>query len=277
MTTIRPTHLSVLIGAVALVGSLLPCQVAHASVSGEFSVDILVNGAPLREYSARGATYIEAVADAEYSIRLHNRSGRRVAVALAVDGLNSIDARTSTAARASKWVLDPHQSITIEGWQTSQKEARRFFFTTEDSSYGAWLGKTTNLGVIEAVVFRERALPNELADSEADRSRDRSEASGAPSPAPTQAGRQQEAAAKRLPDELAATGIGRRLDNPVRRVHLDLEPVPTASVRIRYEYRPQLVALGVLPAPGLVDPLERREQARGFSDAGFCPVPPNAR
>jgi len=49
-----------------------------------------------------------------------------VAVALSVDGLNTIDARETTAAGARKWVLDPYQIVTISGWQTSQTEARRF-------------------------------------------------------------------------------------------------------------------------------------------------------
>ena len=58
-----------------------------------------------------------------------------MAVALSVDGLNTIDARETTAADARKWVLDPYQTVTISGWQTSQTEARRFEFTTEARSY----------------------------------------------------------------------------------------------------------------------------------------------
>ena len=34
--------------------------------------------------------------------------------------------------------------------------ARRFEFTSQEQSYGAWLGKTANLGIITAVFFRER-------------------------------------------------------------------------------------------------------------------------
>jgi len=40
-------------------------------------------------------------------------------------------------------------------------------------------------------------------------------------------------------------------------------------VRIRYEFRPQLVKLGILPAP--IAPMERRERARGFGE--YCPQP----
>ncbi len=110
---------------------------------------------PLNEIAARGTTYIEAVKHAEYSIRLRNNTASRLAVALAVDGLNTIDAKTTDPKTASKWVLDPWRTVTIDGWQIGPDTARKFFFTSEDKSYGAWLGKTANLGVVEAVAYRE--------------------------------------------------------------------------------------------------------------------------
>jgi hypothetical protein len=72
-------------------------------------------------------------------------------------------------------------------------------------------------------------------------------------------------------EEYAATGIGRETAHPVQVVDLDLEDHPVASISLRYEYRPQLVTLGVLP-PADPDRLTRRQRARGF-DQGFCPVP----
>lgn len=242
----------------------------EALESGACHIEILVDGTPLTEYPARGTTYVEALRGREYGVRLTNRTDRRIAVALAVDGLNSIDAKTTAARQASKWVLGPHETITINGWQTSSTDARRFFFTTEERSYGAWLDKVENLGVIEAVVFRERVqriAPDPIpgrrsagASAPADRAR--------PS-APTE----QESAEKSDADDLAATGIGRRIDHRVRRVHLDLEDRPVAHVRLRYEYRQQLVHLGVLPSPEEQSALARRERARGFSDFEFSPDP----
>ena len=250
---------------------------ARALVSGDVAVEILVGGEPLREYVARGTTYIEALQGAEYSVRLHNRSDIRVAVALAVDGLNSIDAKTTPAHTAAKWVLDPWETITVDGWQISQQAARRFVFATEPDSYGAWLGRTANLGAIEAVVFRERPLARGFANgmTESGKAADgakRQQERAAPQPNQTK-----QSAAGALSQEHAATGIGRRVDNPVRRVELELEPEPASRIRIRYEYRPQLVALGVLPRPAVDHPLDRREQARGFSDSDFCPDPGNWR
>src|SRR5262245_14338288 len=86
-----------------------------------FEVDVIVNGRPLTEYYSRGRTYVEALQGAEYELRLRNSSSDRVAVALSVDGLNSIDARHHSAWNASKWVIEPYQTITISGWQMSSE------------------------------------------------------------------------------------------------------------------------------------------------------------
>ena len=72
-----------------------------------------------------------------------------------------------------------------------------------------------------------------------------------------------------LSDDYAATGMGRRTRHEVERVDIDLDPQPVASIRIRYEFRAQLVKLGILPESPR--PIERREQARGFG--GYCPEP----
>src|SRR5688500_6716350 len=68
-------------------------------------VDILVNDVPRQRYAHNGRWYVEAIKGREYAIRLRNPYGVRVAVALSVDGLNTIDARQTTAGEARKWVL----------------------------------------------------------------------------------------------------------------------------------------------------------------------------
>ena len=85
---------------------------------------LAVDGKPLTEYPARGTTYIEALHGREYTLRLTNLIGRRIAVALAVDGLNSIDAKTTPASEASKWVLGPYETITIESILGSTRDVR---------------------------------------------------------------------------------------------------------------------------------------------------------
>jgi len=233
-------------------------------------VEILVNGAQQRLYEHRGRWYVEALKGREYAIRLRNPYAVRVAVALSVDGLNTIDARQTTAADARKWVLDPYESVTISGWQTSRTEARRFEFTTEAESYAQALGRGANLGVITAAMFRERVTT--IARAPADSSR-RAEA---PPSAAAQESSAKAAGNARANDEYAATGMGSRIDHAVTQVWLDLEAAPAQTVNIRYEFRPQLARLGILPVSPAHDPLERRERARGF-EPGFSPEPPRRR
>ena len=125
-------------------------------IDGAVDVHVLVNGTPLQEYFARGRRYVEALEGAEYEISIRNGLPTRIAVALSVDGLNSIDAKHTTAWNSSKWVIAPYQTIRIGGWQMSSERARRFYFTTERDSYAAKLGQAANLGVISVVAFRER-------------------------------------------------------------------------------------------------------------------------
>jgi hypothetical protein len=177
-----------------------------------------------------------------------------VAVALSVDGLNTIDARHTSALNASKWVIEPYQTITISGWQMSSERARRFYFTNERDSYGAKLGQTANLGVISAVFFKERGRIVPLTPPYPI-SRNKNE--------PEQSAKSQSgAAAPMRDDDYAATGIGRNVRNDVRWVDMDLESRPAAEVTIRYEYYSALLKLGVVPRQ---TSLERREDSRGFS------------
>jgi hypothetical protein len=284
--------------ALALVPLALPLASAAPALAvaqGPYTLEVLVDGRPLAELYGNGRHYVEAFAGREYSLRLTNNTGRRVAIAVSVDGLNSIDARTTTAQAGSKWILGPYESIVLDGWQTSSALARRFYFTTEKGSYGAWLGKTDNLGVIAAVVFRERLPETEQPRYFRERGAPAAPGSGAeggvrggaPSaaaPAPPEAdradGRAESHLAPKEPnepeaqlsDEYAATGIGREVDHQVKRVRFRAERSAAACLELRYEYRPALVRLGLLPPAHPRDPLERRERAHGF-EPGFAPDP----
>jgi hypothetical protein len=234
-------------------------------------VEILVDGAHLQRYAHGGRWYIEALKGREYAIRLRNPYAVRVAVALSIDGLNTIDARQTTAAAARKWVLDPYETVTISGWQTSKTEARRFEFTTETRSYAQALGKTANLGVISAVFFKERVFTT---------SKDYVAGGQAAAPQSSESIEQQASAAadrkETAADKYAATGMGRRTNHAVTQISLDLEHTPAHTVNIRYEFHPQLVRLGVLPPAPAADPLQRRERAHGF-EPDFCPEPLHQR
>src|SRR5262245_11835683 len=242
-----------------------PAPACEAPPALDYTMEILVDGRPLTLLAGSNSTYVEALKEREYSIRLTNRTGARVAAALSVDGLNVIDAKRTSAREARKWILDPWQSITLDGWQVSSSTARRFVFTTEEKSYGAWLGRTGDLGIVSAAFFRERPRPiAPPAPVEKERLRvlPQSEAPEA---------RQRDAAAEGMKkDEYAATGIGRAVDHSVIEVEFDEEATPARVLTYRYEYRDALVRLGVLPDSR---PLARREHASGFTDTGFAPDP----
>lgn len=254
-----------------------------------FTVEVLIDGRRASEYAARGRRYIEALENAEYELRIHNPTPNRVAVAVAVDGMNTIDARHTSAWDAHKWVVEPYTTISVRGWQMSSENARRFYFTTERDSYGAKLGQTANLGLISAVFFRERKPSvitpitpggrDQKSGSDKDEMR-RDE--NAPLKSGESAGRADRAAAAKSPgantypppdDESAATGIGRTIQNGVTWIKLDLDPRPVGEITIRYEYRAGLVRLGIIPRDNpRPDVLNRRERAEGF-EPKYCPQP----
>jgi len=272
--------------AVADYGVALPPSEQHRPivVDSRFEIDVLVNGRSLQEYHARGKSYVEAIAGAEYEVRIRNPLPYRIAVALSVDGLNSIDARRTSAWTASKWVIEPYGTIHIGGWQMSSERARRFYFTTERESYASKLGQTSNLGLISAVFFREiRPIrvpiappprPHPRYEEDGARSRKKSEAPTASADAQRAANERSDSIAPVPDDESAATGIGRSVRNDVSWVNMDLDSRPAAEVTLRYEYYPALVRLGILPRQyDRPDSLRRREGATGFEDRRFSPEP----
>jgi hypothetical protein len=247
---------------------------------GSFGLDVLVGGSPLEALYGRGRRYVEAPEGEEYELLVRNPLPVRVAVALSVDGLNTIDARRTTAWESSKWVIEPYGTIRISGWQMSSGRARRFYFTTERDSYAARLGRASDLGVITAVFFRESAPrpypvtpPPSYGRGRSDAPKDEEmRAEGAERSAK---GSGSTAARPRYDDDgYAATGIGRSVGNDVTWVQMPLERSPAAELTVRYEYRDALVRLGVLPRPWRDDgALRRRERARGFEDPAYCPEP----
>jgi len=95
-------------------------------------------------------------------------------------------------------------------------------------------------------------------------SRDR--AAGAMSAPPSAA---PPATARKEADRFAATGIGDRTDFRVQWTTFDEDPTPAARVSLRYEFRTELVRLGVLPRE---DDLYARDRGRGF-EREYAPDP----
>jgi hypothetical protein len=253
----------------------------RASDNAGYSLTVLVDGAATPEYAARRRVYVEALKGKEFVLRISNPTNRRVAVALSVDGRNVIDAKRSTSGDAAKWVLGPWETIDVPGWQVSGATSRRFFFTETSRSYANWLGDTANVGTIEAVFYRERMrdprpaerrwkdepLAREGAPSRDEASRDDGQRSpaGAPPTAQSPSGSK----TKKAEDSYAATGIGNATEFPVEWVAFEAESSPAARIALRYEFRAELVRLGVLPRE---EELFARDRAHGF-EHDYAPDP----
>lgn len=265
------------ISAVAVVILALGAAPLAAGWAHGFDLSLLVDGREAPEYEHAGKVYVEALRGRTFSLRISNPTSERIAVALSVDGRNVVDAKRSSAQAAAKWILAPGQVIEIPGWQVSGRTARRFFFTDTRRSYAKWLGDTGNVGVIEAVFFREkRRWRAPIAEGDAgalgapapeEQARRDSSPPGTATAAPELRARER---ARPESDDMAATGIGERTDFAVQWVEFDEDPDPAARVALRYEFRRELVRLGVLPRSG--DALAARERARGF-EPRYAPDP----
>jgi hypothetical protein len=261
--------------AISLAAGALP-----AAERDRFEMSVVVDGSPATEYPFAGRTYIEAIRGRSFAIRLHNPTGARVAVALSVDGLDVVDARRTTALAATKWILEPWQTVEIPGWQVSGEASRRFFFTETGHSYAKWIGDTRNVGTIEAVFFRERMrAPRPLAkDSPSPLERQQAPAEpehgaagreGRPSSSEGVVGGVPGGVPGPEADRFAATGIGERTSFPVRWVDFQEDPSSPTAISLRYEFRRELVRLGVLS--GQWD-LYARDRGRGF-ERQYAPEP----
>jgi hypothetical protein len=222
--------------------------------------------------------YLEARRGSRYSVALANRTGERVGVVLTVDGLNAISGERDMG-RGRMYVLDPWQRTSVRGWRTSLRDVRQFTFVDEQVSYAARSGKANEkMGWIEIAVYRERRpfvrwaphreRPERPAPIEStgdarkkaapESARDAAEAAA---PAPLAGGQ-----ARAYP----GTGWGPHAHDPVVLVSFDPENEPSERVTLRYEYRPALIALGVLPRA--VPPRDRL-WARDHAEPGFAQPP----
>jgi hypothetical protein len=251
------------------------------------TVSVEVDGGPAPLYPApdgSGRYYVEARRGCRYSVALANRTGERIGVVLTVDGLNAISGQRDEG-RGRMYVLDPWQRTSVQGWRTSLEEVRQFTFVDERASYAARSGKANEkMGWIEIAAYRERRAfvrsvprhevppprPYPIESGSENDAREKAAPAAAPArdsaegaAAPTLAGRAQ---ARAYP----GTGWGERAHDPVVLVSFDPETEPSERVTLRYEYRPALVALGVLPRPV---PSRDRLWQRDHAEPGFAPPP----
>jgi len=132
-------------------------------------VDVTVidrdTSAALPTYRHDGKLYIAGTPGHRYAVHMTNRTGARVLTVLSVDGVNAVSGETASAQQTG-YVLDPYQSLEVDGWRKSLSEIAQFNFTALSNSYAARTGRPNNVGVIGVAVFREKQHPIELEQRE---------------------------------------------------------------------------------------------------------------
>ncbi len=240
------------------------------------------SGAVLPVYRHQGEHWVVGRPGARYAVSVRNATGARVLSVISVDGVNVVSGETASWEQTG-YVLAPWQATDITGWRKSDAEVAAFHFTASSASYASRTGRPDHVGVIGIAVFREKlpppppvavpySLPRAMPESrDAASAQGQHESAGAAaeksaqSPAPGDADARAEHAdpgsARSREDRLASgkaapaaaaprlgTGHGEREASLVshtafeRRAHR-----PDELIRIRYDSRENLVALGVIP------------------------------
>ena len=266
-------------------------------------VQLQVDGGAAPLYWAPGRNdrrYFQAFAGRNYSLVLRNNTGNRVAVLLAVDGLNAVNGEiTRLNSSEPMYVLGPWEQATIRGWRTSLHEIRRFVFVDERRSYAERTGQAnSDMGWIRVLSFREQLPwweknkrewgrvknmyrdsgpgsslpppPSEAPQAKSQESLDQV----APAPKPSAGYRssvpqEQDSRAQREDGSFPGTGWGERREDHVRQVRFTPESNATDRLVFRYEYGAGLRALGIFPVR--IEDRDRLRERDG--DLGFARPP----
>jgi len=112
-------------------------------------------GRPYETVSAAGRIYVAGAEGRRYRLRLHNRTGQRLEVVASVDGLDVMDGGRAGLEKRG-YLVDPHSTLTIEGFRRNLEEVAAFRFGAVADSYAARTGDDRNVGVIGFAFFDER-------------------------------------------------------------------------------------------------------------------------
>ncbi|MGS5086389.1 hypothetical protein ACVC7V_07745 [Hydrogenophaga sp. A37] len=239
-TLSRRMALSALVGA-----SLLTALPAMAI--GRLTDVRIVNrdsGEVLQMYRHRGDVWVAGEPGARYAVELQNESRGRLLNVVSVDGVNVISGDTASFNQAG-YVLNPGQRYDVSGWRKSSREIAAFEFTSLPRSYAARTGRPDDVGVIGVAVFRERAPYRQPVPEIGPYGR------SAPAPEAQGKSSMQSKSHRSDPgnaDQELGTGHGDRERDRVGETEFERRNNrPDEVVRIRYDSRENLMAMGIIP------------------------------
>src|SRR5438132_13719909 len=134
----------------------LPSQ-AITDRSGPYELQVLIGGAPARTYRHDGETLVLGHLGERYTLRVVNRSGRRIEAVVSVDGRDVIDGKPADWRRKRGYIVPAWGSADIDGWRLSLQEAAAFRFATVPDAYAAKTGKARAAGGIDVANLPRRA------------------------------------------------------------------------------------------------------------------------
>ena len=286
--------LACLTTALASIGAS-PARAVTAQ-QGPYELELLVDGAPARAYLHQGETWVLGRLGERYTLRVHNRSDRRIEAVVSVDGRDVVDGKPAEFLRKRGYLVEAWSTVDIDGWRVSQREAAAFRFSRVADSYAARTGSARNVGVIGVAVFPERWSPppppprplvgpaepwNHEAPAAASAPSDE-RAEAAPAPA-SSAGQASSADVSRRSAKSTAqrpglgTEFGEAVASSVTEVPFERadRTSPTVVLGVRYDDRDGLLALGIpVDGPSWSNADLRRTASPFPSDGRFARPPP---
>lgn len=261
--------------ALALVAA---CQAQAIGRLADVTVVDRHTGATLPTHYYRGEYWVAGAPGAKYAITVRNRLGERVLAVTAVDGVNVLTGDTAGWEQAG-YVFAPAEAYQITGWRKSNAEVAAFEFTASPNSYAERTGRPAHVGVIGVALFRERQPEPPVMRWPEPAARLQGPAPGlneSSADSSFSAERRAAAPAAAAPAPKLGTGHGQREASYVTQTEFArLQSQPNEIIRIRYDSRDNLVAMGVIrersPQPPVLNPFPESPTAR------FVPDPPPYR
>jgi len=112
-------------------------------------------GRTLPGVAANGRTLIMGEDGARYRIIVRNATTARFEIVASVDGLDVIDGKPADPNRRG-YIVDPHDTLVIDGFRTSDANVAAFRFGRVADSYAAKSSGDRNVGIVGLAIFSER-------------------------------------------------------------------------------------------------------------------------
>ncbi|MFT3699353.1 MAG: hypothetical protein QM831_39765 [Kofleriaceae bacterium] len=123
---------------------------------GSLSVALVdESGRTLPGYEAGGRALVIGNDGERYKIIVRNATTARFEVVASVDGLDVIDGHPADPNRRG-YIVDPHDTLVIDGFRTSDQNVAAFRFGRVAESYAAQTSGDRNVGVVGLAIFSER-------------------------------------------------------------------------------------------------------------------------